>query len=170
MHVTSINNNISVTVFFRQIHSCTGHMTQTRGDMGHMIKLGWNINKVLYPNVLWNHSLVQRLYLSWGKRIRWIWTVSLVWLALRACADTAVQKQISDLNGSARLHGCMQARGSNFTIISNGIPAVSKSYDCAKTAIGLECSIPFPGPRIVSIFTRPIFPPWGWGLSTRLWN
>ena len=31
-----------------------------------------------------------------------------------------------------------------------------------------SAQIPFPGPRIVSEFTRPLFPRRGWGLGTRL--
>ena len=42
------------------------------------------------------------------------------------------------------------------------------------TALKLQshwnAQIPFPGPRIVSKFTRPLFPHRGWGLGTRLGN
>ena len=75
----------------------------------------------------------------------------MVWPARWARADTAVVKQTLDLIGRRSW-----ARGPTIQIYTAGNgAAVGESYDYAKAAISLERSNSFPGPRIVSKFTRP---------------
>ena len=84
---------------------------------------------------------------------------------LWGCAPTQLcQSKISDLIGQ---QGCMGA-SQQFNLYSKAmVPMASESYDCAKAAIWLKRSNSFPGPRIVSIFTRPFLPP-NWRLKFRL--
>ena len=51
------------------------------------------------------------------------------------------------------------------------IPVVSESYDCAKAAIWLACAHSCAGCQLDQAFcpkSPDLFPPWGWGLGTRL--
>jgi hypothetical protein len=48
------------------------------------------------------------------------------------------------------------------------IPAVGESYDYVKAAISLERSISFPWIKDCVQIHQTLFPPWGWGLGTRL--
>ena len=91
-----------------------------------------------------------------GKEVWWIWTVSLVWPAWWACTDTAVVKQILDLIGHAC--GCAQMKDSNlysrqsrFTYLQ-----LASHMTTLKLQSHWSAQIPFPGPRTVSKFTRPL--------------
>ena len=48
------------------------------------------------------------------------------------------------------------------------IPVVNSHVTLTELRSDWDTQIAFPGPRIVSIFTRPLFPCRGWGLGTRL--
>ena len=102
------------------------------------------------------------------KRVWWIWIVSLVWSAQRACADTA---QILDLIGHAC--SCTQADDSNIIYSRQWRFAFLQLASHIMTTLKLQmrlfhwsAQIPFPGP---SKFTRPFSLLEGaWGLGTRL--
>ena len=110
-------------------------------------------------------SLMPRPYLLRGKRVWWIWTVSLVWPALRARTDTAVLKQISDLIGQ---QGCAGASRQFNLYSKQWCLRLASHMTVLKLQSDWNTQIPFPGQGLLSIFTRPLFSHWGWGLGTRL--
>ena len=50
------------------------------------------------------------------------------------------------------------------------IPVINSHMTLTELQSDWNTQIPFPGPRIVSIYARPLFPHRGWGLGTRLLN
>ena len=113
-------------------------------------------------------SLVPRSHLEEGKGVWWIWMVSLIWPAQWAwptClhyttnlgSDWSVMLHVRswDSNSYSR-----QWRFAFLWLVSHMTVSKLQSH--------WNPQIPFPGPRIVSKFTRPLFPPWGWDLRTSL--
>ena len=68
---------------------------------------------------------------------------------------------------SARSNSASLAKGSGHVRVW-GAARAGKMLLLSLLQSDWDVQIPFPGPKIVSIFTRPLFPRKGWGLGTRL--